>query len=147
MRKAKSSVISSPIRAVVPPSVKPWRPAEPKIAPTIPLTIPLRMRPAPRAANQPRTTLTQLVPLSSSSGVYLELRPSRTSCSSTFGALVFPSLLPLVLIYLLRLVEGRQCRVATLAGALCLGHGAIVEQRSQHSSDDRPKDVEPETCK
>src|SRR5215203_899124 len=65
MRKAKSSVINSPIKAVVPPSVKPWRPAVPKIAPTMPLTIPLRMRPAPKAANQPRTTLTQLVPLSS----------------------------------------------------------------------------------
>src|SRR5215211_6150692 len=65
MRKAKSNVISSPIRAVVPPSVKPWRPAVPKIAPTIPLTMPLRMRPAPRAASHPRTTLTQLVPRSS----------------------------------------------------------------------------------
>src|SRR5918995_1872449 len=65
MRKAKSNVIRSPIRAVVPPSVKPWRPAVPKIAPTIPLTMPLRMRPAPRAASHPRTTLTQLVPRSS----------------------------------------------------------------------------------
>src|SRR5919107_1278024 len=65
MRKAKSSVIRSPIKAVVPPSVKPWRPAVPKIAPTIPLTMPLRMRPAPRAASHPRTTLTQLVPRSS----------------------------------------------------------------------------------
>src|SRR5215217_968448 len=148
MRKAKSNVISSPIRAVVPPSVKPWRPAEPKIAPTILLTIPLKMRPAPRAASHPRTTLTQLVPLSSSSGVYLELRPSRTSCSSTFGVSVFPSLLPLVLIfYLLLLVECRQCTVASLAGTLGLGHGAVVKQRSQHSSYDRPKDVEPETCK
>src|SRR5215218_1374806 len=35
------------------------------MAPTIPLTMPLRMRPAPRAASQPRTTLTQLVPRSS----------------------------------------------------------------------------------
>src|ERR671911_2452782 len=65
MRKAKSNVISRPIRAVVPPSVKPWRPAVPKMAPTIPLTMPLRMRPAPRAASHPRTTLTQLVPRSS----------------------------------------------------------------------------------
>src|SRR5215207_1631112 len=143
MRKAKSNVIRSPIRAVAPPSVKPWRPAEPKIAPTIPLTIPLRMRPAPRAASQPRTTLTRLVPLSTSSGVYLKLRPSRTSCSSTFGASVFPSLLPLVLIYLLLLVECRQITVA-LSRALCLGHGAIIEQRSQHPTDDRSKDVEPE---
>jgi hypothetical protein len=71
-------VIRSPIRAVVPPSVRPWRPAVPKIAPTIPLTIPLRMRPAPRAASQPNTTLTQLVPLSVFEEAY---RESELPCS------------------------------------------------------------------
>src|SRR3712207_285344 len=84
--------MSSPTRAVVPPSVMPWRPAVPKIAPTMPLTMPLRMRPAPRAASQPNTTLSQLVPLSSSSGVYPEARPVRASRSSTLRAPVFPSL-------------------------------------------------------
>src|ERR687895_486054 len=34
-------------------------------------------------------------------------------------------------------------RVALLAGALGLCHGAIVEQSPKHSSDDRPKDVKP----
>src|ERR671910_3032668 len=34
------------MRAVAPPSVNPWRPAVPKMAPIIPLTMPLRMSPA-----------------------------------------------------------------------------------------------------
>jgi hypothetical protein len=48
-----------------------------------PLTIPLRMSPAPRAASQPSTTLTQLVPRSSSGAAYPELLAECTSRSST----------------------------------------------------------------
>src|SRR5215211_4251592 len=86
----------------------PWRPAAPKIAPTIPLTMPLRIKPAPRAASQPITTLTQLVPRSSTDAAYAGPRSARTSLilrgadssclsactsrSSTFGASVLPSL-------------------------------------------------------
>src|SRR5918997_4888129 len=114
MRNAKSSVIRSPMRAVVPPSVMPCLPAVPKMAPTMPLTMPLRIKPAPRAASQPSATPTQLVPLSASEDdLYPELRPDsslslrasstlrgpvpprpseRTSFSSTLGASVLPSL-------------------------------------------------------
>src|SRR5919199_2399291 len=133
--------MSSPTRAVVPPSVMPWRPAAPKMAPTMPLTMPLRMRPAPRAASQPSTTLTQLVPLSSSSGTYPEVRAERTSCSSTLGASVLPCLSVICL-----LLSSWSClymSVALLAWAFGLGHGAVVEQRSKHAPDDRSKDVEP----
>src|SRR5829696_8894469 len=98
IRKARSSVIRSPMRAVAPPSVNPWRPAVPKMAPIMPLTIPLRMRPAPSAASHPSTTLTQLVPLSSSSGAYPELRAERTSRSSTLWAPVLPSLSVIVVL-------------------------------------------------
>src|SRR3712207_3694755 len=44
------------------------------MAPTIALTMPLRMRPAPRAVRQPRTTPSQLVPLPSSGEAYPEAR-------------------------------------------------------------------------
>src|SRR5215203_2625333 len=188
MRKAKSNVISKPIRAVVPPSVKPWRPAVPKIAPTIPLTMPLRMRPAPRAASHPRTTLTQLVPRSSPEVPRDELLaallpPSRSLLASptmreaeppplsrpaservsplgsepigvplrspysvsTLGASVLPSLC--VIRVLLSWWSCRSALASLLRRALGLCQGAVVEQRSQHPSDDRPQYVEPETCK
>src|SRR5215207_7072197 len=188
MRKAKSSVIRSPIKAVVPPSVKPWRPAVPKIAPTIPLTMPLRMRPAPKAASQPRTTLTQLVSLSVPEVPRDELLAARLSPSrsllasptmreaeppplsrppservspvgpepigvplrspylvSTLGASVLPSLS--VIRVLLSWWSCRSALASLLRRALGLGHGAVVEQRSQHPSYDRPQNVEPETCK
>src|ERR671912_2066110 len=114
------------MRAVAPPSVNPWRPAVPKMAPIIPLTIPLRMRPAPRAASQPSTTLTQLVPLSSSGGAYPELRAERTSRSSTLWALVLPSL-SVIVVLLARVLSARSLAYP-LGRALGLGHGAVVEQ-------------------
>src|ERR671916_1110886 len=149
MRNAKSSVIRSPMRAVVPPSVMPCLPAVPKMAPTMPLTMPLRMSPAPRAASQPSTTLTQLVPLSASEDdLYPELRPDaslslrasstlrgpvpprpseRTSLSSTLGASVLPSLL--VIRLLLSSVVLSVCSRASLLGrAFGLGQKALVEQ-------------------
>src|SRR5829696_3316618 len=188
MRKAKSNVMSSPIKAVVPPSVKPWRPAVPKIAPTIPLTMPLRMRPAPKAASQPRTTLTQLVSLSVPEVPRDELLAARLSPSrsllasptmreaeppplsrpaservspvgpepigvplrspysvSTLGASVLPSLS--VIRVLLSWWSCRSALASFLRRALGLGQGAVVEQRPKHPAYDRPKDVEPETCK
>src|SRR5215216_2953427 len=70
--------------------------------------MPLRIKPAPRAASQPITTLTQLVPRSSTDAAYAGPRSARTSLilrgadssclsactsrSSTFGASVLPSL-------------------------------------------------------
>src|SRR5215213_8612785 len=162
MRKANRRVIKSPTRAVVPPSAMPCRPAVPKIAPTMPLTRPLRIRPAPSAASHPSTTLTQLVPLSASEdGTYPEprldswsLRPSstlrgpdpprssaRTSFSSTLGALVFPCL------SLIRsLLSDNSVGLLVpllLGGAFGLGHEAVVEQCAQHTPYDRPQDVEP----
>src|ERR671920_336726 len=141
MRKANSNVISNPIRAVVPPSVKPWRPAVPKMAPTIPLTMPLRMRPAPSAASQPSTTLTQLVPLSSSRGANPEVWPERTSRSATLGASVLPCLS--VICLLLCWWSRSYIRVGLLGWTFGLCQGAIVEQSGQHPPDDRPKYVEP----
>src|ERR687894_1346803 len=63
------------MRAVVPPSVMPCLPAVPNMAPTMPLTMPLRISPAPRAASQPSTTLSQLVPLSVLADAYRESEP------------------------------------------------------------------------
>src|SRR5215208_892229 len=63
MMKAKSSVSRSPTRPTIPPSVaEGLAPPPPSIAPTIVPTMPLRIRPAPSAASQPKITLSQLVP-------------------------------------------------------------------------------------
>src|SRR4051794_9963709 len=129
------------MRAVAPPSVRPWRPTVPKMAPIIPLTIPLRMSPAPSAASQPSTTLTQLVPRSSSGAAYPELRAERTSRSSTLWAFVLPSLS--VIRALLSVVLSVRSLACPLRRALGLGHRAIVEQCSQDPTDDGPEDVEP----
>src|SRR5918997_4933793 len=117
----------------------------------MPLTMPLRMRPAPRAASQPSTTLTQLVPLS----VLLafteprsdsrSLRASSTrrgpvSFSSTRGALVLPSLSVICLLLPRSLV----CPCFLLCRGLGLGHEAVVDQRAKSPADDRPKYVEPD---
>src|SRR5215210_2266416 len=94
----------------MPPSVPPCTPKTPRIPPTTVPTIPLRMRPAPRAASQPKMTLVQLVFLYPCDNSYdmpwpLPLcwfrcpSPERTSFSSTLGAPVLPSPLVLSLIF------------------------------------------------
>src|SRR5215207_7341313 len=86
MMKAKSSVSRSPMRPAVPPSVaEELAPPPPSIAPTIAPTMPLRIRPAPSAASQPKITLSQLVPRSSLPPRCASREPCpspRGSCSS-----------------------------------------------------------------
>src|SRR3712207_2531952 len=70
----------SPTRPEAPPSVADWRaPPVPRIAPTIPPTMPLRIKPAPRAVSRPRITLIQLVPRSSARPAYGSRAPRRSS--------------------------------------------------------------------
>jgi hypothetical protein len=69
----------SPMRPEAPPSVADWRPPVPRIAPTIPPTMPLRIKPAPRAVSRPRITLIQLVPRSSARAAFGSRAPRRSS--------------------------------------------------------------------
>jgi hypothetical protein len=58
----------------------PWRPAAPKMAPTMPL----RTKPAPNATRQPITTLNQLVPLPSAPATQRAACGLPVPCSATY---------------------------------------------------------------
>src|SRR5215211_7500979 len=75
--------MSSPTRLEAAPSVADCcAPPAPRIAPTMAPTMPLRIRPAPRAASQPQITLVQLVPSRSASVLRCSARGSSALCLS-----------------------------------------------------------------
>ncbi len=87
-KSAKTSVTTrarSATRLVVPASVPPPKPKAPKIAPTTALTMPLRIRLAPRAASQPKITLVQLVPRSGCRPLSSRTSPTRRGAESSLA--------------------------------------------------------------